>query len=326
MPAVALIGTLDTKGDEIAYVRERLQALRVDVVVIDSGILGEPGCAPDFTHEEVAAAGDHTLAEIRGAGSRGAAVALMQDGVRALVVRLFAEGRVQGVLCLGGAEGALLGAAAMQALPGRRAEAAGLTVRVRPPHVRRVRRRERRVRDAFGGRHPWPERDLAPDLRQRRGGDGGHGPRRRLGARHARRALRRDHDAGPDDAGRDAAARVAGPRRPRAGDLPRQRRRRAGDGAPVRGGRAAGRRRLHAVRARQLADGRHPRDRPGAADRRRAAAVSPRSSSPAASTSSTKARATPFPSSTARARATSTTPSRRWSGSSATRRSPSARS
>ena len=117
MPAVALIGTLDTKGDEIAYVRERLAALRVDVVVIDSGILGEPGCVPDFTHEEVARAGDHTLAEVRGAGSRGAAVALMQDGVRALVVRLFAEGRVQGVLCLGGAEGALLGAVAMQALP-----------------------------------------------------------------------------------------------------------------------------------------------------------------------------------------------------------------
>ncbi|HEX6021431.1 MAG TPA: Tm-1-like ATP-binding domain-containing protein, partial [Solirubrobacter sp.] len=117
MPAVALIGTLDTKSDEIAYVRERLQALRVDAVVIDSGILGEPGFAPDFTHDDVAAAGDHTLAEIRAAGSRGAAVALMQDGVRALVVRLFAEGRVQGVLCLGGAEGALLGAAAMQALP-----------------------------------------------------------------------------------------------------------------------------------------------------------------------------------------------------------------
>ncbi len=44
MPAVALIGTLDTKGDEIAYVRERLQVLRVQTVVIDSGILGEPGC------------------------------------------------------------------------------------------------------------------------------------------------------------------------------------------------------------------------------------------------------------------------------------------
>ena len=54
---------------------------------------------------------------MRGAGSRGAAVALMREGVREIVVRQFAEGRVQGVLCLGGAEGALLGAAAMQALP-----------------------------------------------------------------------------------------------------------------------------------------------------------------------------------------------------------------
>ena len=44
MPAVALIGTLDTKGDEIAYVRERLTSLGVDVIVIDSGILGEPHC------------------------------------------------------------------------------------------------------------------------------------------------------------------------------------------------------------------------------------------------------------------------------------------
>src|SRR3954467_5171862 len=117
MPAVALIGTLDTKGDEIAYVRERLIALGIEVVVIDSGILGDPGCTADISHEEVAHAGGHDLADVRAAGSRGAAVALMQEGVRAVVVRLFAEGAVQGVLCLGGAEGALLGAAAMQALP-----------------------------------------------------------------------------------------------------------------------------------------------------------------------------------------------------------------
>jgi uncharacterized protein (UPF0261 family) len=117
VPAVALIGTLDTKGDEIAYVRERLEALHVDAIVIDSGILGEPGCVADIGREEVAAAGGHALADVQAAGSRGAAVSLMVDGVRALVVRLFAEGRVQGVLCLGGAEGALLGAAAMHALP-----------------------------------------------------------------------------------------------------------------------------------------------------------------------------------------------------------------
>src|SRR3954471_6427945 len=117
MPAVALIGTLDTKGDEIAYVRERLIALRVDVIVIDSGILGEPHCAADISHEEVAAAGGYTLAQVRAAGSRGAAGGMMPTCVRAPAARLFAEGRIHGVLCLGGAEGALIGAAAMQALP-----------------------------------------------------------------------------------------------------------------------------------------------------------------------------------------------------------------
>jgi uncharacterized protein (UPF0261 family) len=117
VPRVALIGTLDTKGEEIAYVRDRLAALRVHSTLIDSGILGAPAIAADVTREEVARAGGHALADVRAAGSRGAAVALMREGVREVVVRQFAEGRVQGVLCLGGAEGALLGAAAMQALP-----------------------------------------------------------------------------------------------------------------------------------------------------------------------------------------------------------------
>src|ERR671922_2064406 len=117
-PGIALIGTLDTKGAEIAYVRDRLRALGVRPLVIDSGILGEPdGCVPDIRREEVARAGGHELAAVQAAGSRGAAVQLMLAGVRAVVLRLYGEGRVHGVLCLGGAEGALLGAAAMHALP-----------------------------------------------------------------------------------------------------------------------------------------------------------------------------------------------------------------
>jgi uncharacterized protein (UPF0261 family) len=116
-PGIALIGTLDTKGEEIAYVRDRLAALGARPVVVDSGILGEPGCAADVTREEVARAAGHELGAVRAAGSRGAAVTLMLEGVRAVVLRLYTEGRIAGVLCLGGAEGALLGAAAMHALP-----------------------------------------------------------------------------------------------------------------------------------------------------------------------------------------------------------------
>jgi len=117
-PWIALIGTLDTKGDEIAYVRERLRALGARPIVVDSGILGEPaGCAPDVSHEEVAAAAGDDLAAIRAAGSRGAAVERMLAGVRATCLALFAEGRLDGALCLGGAEGGLMGAGAMHALP-----------------------------------------------------------------------------------------------------------------------------------------------------------------------------------------------------------------
>jgi uncharacterized protein (UPF0261 family) len=116
-PGIALIGTLDTKGDEIAYVRERLSALGARAVVVDSGILGEPGTHADVSREQVAREGGHELERIRTVDSRGAAVDLMVEGVRAVCLRLWLEGRIEGVLCLGGAEGALLGAAAMHALP-----------------------------------------------------------------------------------------------------------------------------------------------------------------------------------------------------------------
>ncbi len=117
-PGIALIGTLDTKGPEIEYVRERLRALGTQPIVVDSGILGEAeGCAPDVSRAEVAREGGHELEEIRAAGSRGAAVELMEKGVRATCLRLYLEGRLDGALCLGGAEGAILGAAAMRALP-----------------------------------------------------------------------------------------------------------------------------------------------------------------------------------------------------------------
>ena len=117
MSTVALICTLDTKAEEAAYVRERLQAHGVDALLIDSGILGEPAGSADIGRYDVALASGRTLDEIRAAGSRGAAVELMREGVAAVVARLYADGRIAGALCLGGAEGALLGAPAMQALP-----------------------------------------------------------------------------------------------------------------------------------------------------------------------------------------------------------------
>jgi uncharacterized protein (UPF0261 family) len=117
-PRIALVGTLDTKGVEIDYVAERVRALGGSPTVIDAGILGEPtGAAADISSAEVARAGGHELEELRSIGTRGAAVEGMCRGVREVFLSLWSAGRLDGALCLGGAEGALLGAAGMHALP-----------------------------------------------------------------------------------------------------------------------------------------------------------------------------------------------------------------
>ena len=67
-PSIALIGTLDTKGDEIAYVRDRLIALGMRPIVIDSGILGKPGIKADVSREDVASEAGYTLDQVQAAG------------------------------------------------------------------------------------------------------------------------------------------------------------------------------------------------------------------------------------------------------------------
>jgi uncharacterized protein (UPF0261 family) len=115
---VVVIGTLDTKGPETAYLRDRVREGGVGTLVVDAGILGGPdGIAPDVSREEVARAAGTTIEAVRAAGSRGAAVERMMPGVAETCRRLFAAGRCQGVAALGGAEGAVLAAAGMQALP-----------------------------------------------------------------------------------------------------------------------------------------------------------------------------------------------------------------
>jgi uncharacterized protein (UPF0261 family) len=117
-PIVLLIGTLDTKGREIAYLRNRMLDLGLAPVVMDSGILGEPdGIEPDISRAEVAEAARSDIETIRRTGSRGAAVERMCDGIRRIALKLHGEGKLAGVACLGGAEGAVLGAAAMKVLP-----------------------------------------------------------------------------------------------------------------------------------------------------------------------------------------------------------------
>jgi uncharacterized protein (UPF0261 family) len=115
---VLLIGTLDTKGDEYAYLRDRLRLAGVDVLVADVGTLAPPhGCEPDIAREAVAAETGVDLEALTEARDRGAAIAAMADAAAALTRRLHEEGRIHGVLAAGGSGNTAIATRAMQALP-----------------------------------------------------------------------------------------------------------------------------------------------------------------------------------------------------------------
>ena len=114
---ILLIGTLDTKGTEFAYVRDLIRARGHDTLVMDAGVLGDPTFTPDIGAGEVAEAGGSALGELRERGDRGGAVDVMIAGVRALAARLYADGRFDGVLSLGGGGGTNIATAAMRELP-----------------------------------------------------------------------------------------------------------------------------------------------------------------------------------------------------------------
>lgn len=115
---VVIIGTLDTKGPEIAYLRDRIEDLGLQTTVIDSGILGEPlEIVPDISRAEAATYAGTTIEALQNAGSRGKAVHGMREALMVLTLELYKTGQLQAITCMGGAEGAVMGAAAMMQLP-----------------------------------------------------------------------------------------------------------------------------------------------------------------------------------------------------------------
>jgi uncharacterized protein (UPF0261 family) len=117
MAAVALVGTLDTKGPDFAFLAGQLRAAGAEVIVVDVGV-GEPdGLIPDIDGDTVAAAAGTTRADLREAADRGRAVTEMGRGAARVIADLTAHGRVGGVLAAGGSGGSSIAAQIMAALP-----------------------------------------------------------------------------------------------------------------------------------------------------------------------------------------------------------------
>src|SRR5437867_1981336 len=117
MATIAILGTMDTKGEEHAFVASQIKQRGHQVLVIDVGALEPPKLAPDITREEVARAAGVDLAALVARRDRGEAVGAMSRGAPIVLARLVAERRVDGVISLGGGGGTAIGTAAMRALP-----------------------------------------------------------------------------------------------------------------------------------------------------------------------------------------------------------------
>jgi len=116
MSTIAILGTLDTKGAEHGFVAEEIRAKGHQTLIIDVGTIGEPGIKPDITRAEVAKAAGMEIEKLVAKRDRGEAVATMAKGAAVVVSALAAEGKINGIISLGGGGGTAIGTAAMRSL------------------------------------------------------------------------------------------------------------------------------------------------------------------------------------------------------------------
>lgn len=114
---VVIVGALDTKGEDFRFVKELIEARGLATLVVDAGTMGPPGLEPDVTREEVAAAAGADLARLASGDHKDEAMEAMATGAAVTALRLHAEGRLDGILSMGGSGGTSIATAAMRALP-----------------------------------------------------------------------------------------------------------------------------------------------------------------------------------------------------------------
>lgn len=114
---IGLIGSMDTKGIEFDFVRQELERLGHQTLIIDTGVIGKPLLKPDITRDQVANAAGRDVNELAAKQDRGEAMAVMSQGAALIAKRLFDERKINGLLGMGGTAGTIVSSTAMRALP-----------------------------------------------------------------------------------------------------------------------------------------------------------------------------------------------------------------
>ena len=114
---IALLGTMDTKGDEHAFVATQIRARGHRALIIDVGTDQPPRVIPDISREEIARLAGLDLPALIARHDRGECVAAMAGAAAVILARLQREGKIDAVLSLGGGGGTAIATAGMRALP-----------------------------------------------------------------------------------------------------------------------------------------------------------------------------------------------------------------
>ncbi|MEJ2351656.1 MAG: Tm-1-like ATP-binding domain-containing protein [Anaerolineales bacterium] len=114
---VVIVGALDTKGEEFAFVKDLIEKEGLKTLVVDFGVLGEPAFTPDIDRERVAKAGGGDLLHLTSGEHKDQAMKTMAAGLEAIVRELHEQGKLDGIFGMGGSGGTSIASRAMRALP-----------------------------------------------------------------------------------------------------------------------------------------------------------------------------------------------------------------
>ena len=114
---ILVIGTYDTKDDELGFLAEVIQAQGGQVVTMDVSVLGDPSKPTDYSKHDVAQEGGSSIQAAVASGNENQAMQIMATGAALLAARLFTEGRLDGLIVLGGTMGTDLALDVCSAVP-----------------------------------------------------------------------------------------------------------------------------------------------------------------------------------------------------------------
>ena len=115
--AILVVGTYDTKDDELNYLAQCIRGQGGRVVSMDVSVLGDPKAACDISKHNVAAAAGASIAQAIAADDENTAMQIMARGAASEALRLWKDGKIDGVIVLGGTMGTDLGLDVCAALP-----------------------------------------------------------------------------------------------------------------------------------------------------------------------------------------------------------------